>query len=624
MELLKRQEDLEAMIQAQGERFIALQRKKTQVTSSFKHQDLKWVLFWFCSLLLVQREKRLGLSVDRTSEDRRPPSRVSSLKRKPSDSKPQRVVSSRDIVRPVSSGRRDWTTNSKPTLKLTSSPPLQSDSSLRTRFRSSRTSETDEDGSCSPASPTMRSNARGIIQPDLSTSPLFKSKSPPTSPPSSPSREDQDLPTSPSVKPLTRRSFQFHETSSSPPQPSVKSISEQHTQTSPPSSNSSTSPSKEIPLVDLSSLSSPTEEPWTRRTFQSEELSSSLMKFSAGSEENSQTAFLSSKPPLAPKPCLPSRDILSEDLDPKSSLTVKSQSRRTSHSDETPSSLKLSIDSTNKEALQTSPPSSPEPVSSTKATSTSTESPPVDLSNSSRPAVKSRSRRPFQSDETSGSPLQLPFKSTSGEPQETSPLSSPKRPSSSKSSKEADKVDGRPRSKPPLAPKPKFISSEVAPSHHLKKTSPPSRSPPFTRRFPAPTEPPPPPLEKRSSSESSPHHANDLDGSGSSPVDVTPPDSPLCTTAVTEDDSVPSSPLLASSDVLQKDEGRGLCSSKQEVETTLKHFVLVKTLNFSLPSWQAEDRREIRLEGILEIKLKQVANKVRVASCFTIVYCATT
>lgn len=39
MELLKRQEDLEAMIQAQGERFVALQKKKTQVSSSFKHQD---------------------------------------------------------------------------------------------------------------------------------------------------------------------------------------------------------------------------------------------------------------------------------------------------------------------------------------------------------------------------------------------------------------------------------------------------------------------------------------------------------------------------------------------------------------------------------------------------------
>lgn len=39
MELLKRQEDLEAMIQAQGERFVALQKKKTQVGKSHKHGD---------------------------------------------------------------------------------------------------------------------------------------------------------------------------------------------------------------------------------------------------------------------------------------------------------------------------------------------------------------------------------------------------------------------------------------------------------------------------------------------------------------------------------------------------------------------------------------------------------
>ena len=32
MELLKRQEDLEAMILAQSDRFLALQKKKTQVT----------------------------------------------------------------------------------------------------------------------------------------------------------------------------------------------------------------------------------------------------------------------------------------------------------------------------------------------------------------------------------------------------------------------------------------------------------------------------------------------------------------------------------------------------------------------------------------------------------------
>lgn len=34
MELLKRQEDLEAMIQAQSDRFVVLQKKKTEVGAS--------------------------------------------------------------------------------------------------------------------------------------------------------------------------------------------------------------------------------------------------------------------------------------------------------------------------------------------------------------------------------------------------------------------------------------------------------------------------------------------------------------------------------------------------------------------------------------------------------------
>ncbi|XP_067336707.1 spectrin beta chain, non-erythrocytic 5 isoform X2 [Channa argus] len=83
LELLKRQEDLEAMIQAQNDRFIALQQKKTQ------------------------REKRLGLrgSEDKDLQDRRPPARVSSLRSKPSDPITPR------IVRPVSSGRQTLVKN---------------------------------------------------------------------------------------------------------------------------------------------------------------------------------------------------------------------------------------------------------------------------------------------------------------------------------------------------------------------------------------------------------------------------------------------------------------------------------------------------------------------------------
>lgn len=189
-------------------------------------------------------------------------------------------------------------------------------------------------------------------------------------------------------------------------------------------------------------------------------------------------------------------------------------------------------------------------------------------------------------------------------------------------SKGADEVDRNPRTKPPLAPKPKFISSEVTPSHNAKKTSPPSPSSLVTRRFPAPTEPPPPPPEKRSP-ESSPNHLHDLDGSCSSPFDVKQPDSLLSDPSVTEDHSAsvhpaPSSLQLGSSDVPQKDERSGLGSSNPQVESKLQNITVFfngKNLEVLSPSWQVEDRREVTLEGILEIKLKQVGNEVRMVSC---------
>ncbi|XP_026156546.1 spectrin beta chain, non-erythrocytic 5 isoform X2 [Mastacembelus armatus] len=99
MELLKRQEDLEAMIQAQSDRFIALQKKKTQ------------------------REKRLGLHGNEELHDRKPPARVSTLRRRPSDPNSPRVSSSTDIVRRVSSSRRADRTVRPSTLdKKTESP----------------------------------------------------------------------------------------------------------------------------------------------------------------------------------------------------------------------------------------------------------------------------------------------------------------------------------------------------------------------------------------------------------------------------------------------------------------------------------------------------------------------
>lgn len=537
----------------------------------------------FCThslhFVFLQREKRLGRIEEQNFEDRRPLSRVSSLKRKPSDLKPQRGLSSRDIVRRASSGRREWTTKSPAVNK-------KDTATLSSSFSSSRKSESDEDSSSStspPSSPTMRSNTRRIIQEDLIQSASFKSKSPLTSPPASPQpllspsreilKEDLGSWSSPTVKPWTRRSFQSNETSDFLLDLSTFEENEQRYPPSslePPSLSRTNILSKEIPEVDLHSWSSSTVKPLSKITFQSDEKSRSLVEFSvkSASEENLQTSLPSSlKPPLPPKPTVPSKEIPHEDPDPSFSPAVKPWVRRTFLSDETPSSpLELSIKSTHKETHQTSPPSSPEPFSSPKTTSLSKEIPQEDLLTGSRPIVKPRSRRSFQSDETLSSPLELPVKSTFEEPHQTSPPHSPKTPSSPKSlllSEWADEVDGRPRSKPPLAPKPKSVSSEVTSSHQPKKTPAPRLSPPVTRRFPAPTEPPPPPPEKHS------------------PPSNSPPTAELI--SITEDDSAsehpatathalhPSSLQLGFLDVLQKEDGSGLFSSKQEVETKLQN-----------------------------------------------------
>lgn len=378
------------------------------------------------------------------------------------------------------------------------------------------------------------------------------------------------------MKPWTRRSFQSYETSDSLLGLSTQFTSKETGQTSPPSSPEPFSsprtnfPSKEIPQVDLHSWSSSDVKNWSRRTLQSDEMSGSLVEFSVKSvsEENLQTSLtFSPKPVLSPKPTLPSKEIPNEDRHPSFSHTLKTLS----------SPLGLPIKSTDKETHQTSPPSSPEAFSFSKPTSPSKEIPQEDLPTRSRPTVKSHSRRTFQSDETLISPLELPVKSTFEELHQASPPHSPKPPLSPRSlllSERADEVDGRPRSKLPLAPKPKFISSEVTPSYQPKTTSAPRLSPPVTRRFPAPTESPPPPPEKPLATRKD---LLDLDG----PDSNSPLTAPSVT--ITKDDYAsvhpapamhelrPSSPHLGSSDVPQKEEGSGLCSFEPEVEAKLKN-----------------------------------------------------
>ncbi|KAI4798393.1 hypothetical protein KUCAC02_022079, partial [Chaenocephalus aceratus] len=134
MELLKRQEDLEAMIQAQSERFSALQKKKTQ------------------------REKRLYANESTDLEDRKPAARVSSLRSKPSDPKTPRP--SRDIVRRVSSGTRtdrnirSPVQDKKTSVKTSASPPPSPPPHRDTRRYSSRRTWEVEQEEAPPPTPT--------------------------------------------------------------------------------------------------------------------------------------------------------------------------------------------------------------------------------------------------------------------------------------------------------------------------------------------------------------------------------------------------------------------------------------------------------------------------------------
>ncbi|XP_029317025.1 LOW QUALITY PROTEIN: spectrin beta chain, non-erythrocytic 5 [Cottoperca gobio] len=198
MELLKRQEDLEAMIQAQSDRFIALQKKKTQ------------------------REERLHGNENTDLQDRKPPARVLSLRRKPSDPKTPWTSSSRDIVRRISSGGKTDRTIRSPILdKQTSvttsaspppSPSLHPDSDTRRHFGTIRNKqEVEEDANSPPASPISsptvnpwrsRSSHSNVTSatplrasPDSSS--LRRPQSPPPSPPQtsvSSSSPEKDLP----------------------------------------------------------------------------------------------------------------------------------------------------------------------------------------------------------------------------------------------------------------------------------------------------------------------------------------------------------------------------------------------------------------------------------------------
>ncbi|KAM7403778.1 hypothetical protein PAMA_004285 [Pampus argenteus] len=179
MELLKRQEDMEAMIQAQSDRFIALQDKKTQ------------------------RENRLGIcgNKDKDLQDRRPPARVSSLRSKLSDPKTPRISSSR-------SRQTQHNTSTSPP----PSPSFHTDTDSG-RINSSKRAlkwEADKVAYSPPAVTPQRSQARhSNLKPDTPDSstpqiPPLSAPKLPRSPPPSISTSSEETPeenTRPKVKP---------------------------------------------------------------------------------------------------------------------------------------------------------------------------------------------------------------------------------------------------------------------------------------------------------------------------------------------------------------------------------------------------------------------------------------
>nr|XP_046269773.1 spectrin beta chain, non-erythrocytic 5 [Scatophagus argus] len=220
----------------------------------------------------------------------------------------------------------------------------------------------------------------------------------------------------------------------------------------------------------------------------------------------------------------------------------------------------------------------------------------------SSPTVRAwRSRgTPHRSSADSSSPKCL----QSPPPPSPKPRSTPQT-SVPPSSKETPGENHRPRSKPPLAPKPRLSSTEWTSRRQLEKPTTPPDSPPLIRALVAPTEPPPPPVTKRSSAPESPplsvsKELHDLDLPDSPPAakQVTPPDSPSAA-PITEEHS--ESADLASAT-------RELPASPPQRQRKLED-VPEEEASFSSSTPEVTAVQPIRMEGTLEIKLKQGGNK---------------
>uniref|UniRef100_A0A3B4AJ25 Spectrin, beta, non-erythrocytic 5 n=1 Tax=Periophthalmus magnuspinnatus TaxID=409849 RepID=A0A3B4AJ25_9GOBI len=286
LELLKRQEDLEAMIQAQNDRFSALQKK------------------------ITQREKRLQILRNEDVSDRKSPVRVSSLKRKPSDPKPRPaspLINARTTA-PADRYSRDETDN-KSTVR-SSYKDLQPTLSFD---HYSREEETDKAQS-SPLSPTRRRDFQKASVSDhsseeeterMTTAKPHKSTVP-------------KLPESSTIlsssKPLTAPRSQLsslsdHSTKDEKTSQMFSAKPQEGTTTSSPKhqESSAISSSPESPLSDHSkeeeSYQTPTAQPRTSqfRSFRSDPSEDSTPPSSPKPPEY-PTSESKVKPPLAPKP----------------------------------------------------------------------------------------------------------------------------------------------------------------------------------------------------------------------------------------------------------------------------------------------------------------------------------
>lgn len=252
-----------------------------------------------------QREKRLGLHghEDLDLEDRKPPARVSSLRRKPSDPTGPRISSSRDLIHRLSGRRPDRTIRTTTLDKKTSltgsagAPPslsLHLDSDSRSRFSGSRKSErweAEEESAGPPDGPSSRPTAKPR------RSRTSQSDGTPDSPLRSPDSTSSRRPQSPPPSPKRSSSAQTSSSSDEAPEEDHRPGSK------PPSSppTSITSSSKETPEKDRGLTSVPPSSPKPPSSPPSSVTSSSKDTLDKSRRPRS-------KPPLAPKPRIPSAE----------------------------------------------------------------------------------------------------------------------------------------------------------------------------------------------------------------------------------------------------------------------------------------------------------------------------